>query len=218
MPLQTSANLNPDLQRYNSLLIFGGTFDPPHVAHVMLPQQVRQRLGLDVIAYIPTARSPHKNDQPLADADHRLAMLQLALRDVAHAIILTDELDMTRAGEQPTYTVDTLARLRRRIKPNAVMRLLIGADQMRAFDRWHQSQRVMAMAEPVVMIRPPDDAASLLADLPEDARQTWKKRIIELPPMDVSATAIRDRIGRGEPIDQYVHPDVARYIEQHRLY
>ena len=171
-----------DLGVYNSILIFGGSFDPPHVAHTLLPRWVAHQLGLDAVAFIPAGRAPHKLDREQTDSLHRLAMLRLALTDetdasagLPEAVVLTDEID--RGPGEPSYTVETLARLRDRLDPGTTLRLLFGGDQLHIFDQWREPERVVALAEPVVMVRPPDTTASLLAALPnDDARAQWAPR------------------------------------------
>lgn len=217
--MNDSAADNPlvDLSGYRELLIFGGSFDPPHRAHAELPALVAKEIGADVVAYLPAGRAPHKLDKRQTAAEHRLAMLRLALMDRPGSVILTDEIN--RGPDRPSYTVDTLAALSRRLTPGAAMRLLIGADQLRIFESWREPARVVALAEPVVMVRPPDTRASLLASLPDDAaRAAWEPRLVEVPAMPISSTMIRDRIAAGEPIDQLVVPRVADYITKHKLY
>src|SRR5690606_34942815 len=105
------------------LIIFGGSFDPPHRGHVELPQLVRAKLHADTVVYVPVGIPPHK-DHALTPAADRLAMLQLALQGVEHARIDTAEIDRAVSG-RPTYTVDTLEALKRKL-PGTEMRLLIG--------------------------------------------------------------------------------------------
>jgi nicotinate-nucleotide adenylyltransferase len=205
------------LRGASKLVIFGGSFDPPHRGHVELPRHVQQAIGADAVVYVPAARSPHKPDRPASAPSHRLAMLQAALNGLDDAVILTDELD--RADEDtPSYTVDTLERLRQTLGEDTTLRLLIGADQVPAFDHWHQNQRIVELAEPVVMLRPPFTRQSLLEQVPAAERDRWADRLVEVPAKDVSATEIRDKAGRGEVIDHLVPEPVARYIEQHGLY
>lgn len=207
-----------DLSQFARLIVFGGSFDPPHVGHVQLPALAMEAVGADVVVYVPAARQPLKLDEEQAPPLHRLTMLQLALSDVPHAFVLTDELD--RAGDgQPSYTVNTLRNLRHRLAPNAQMRLLIGSDQLRLFDQWRCADRIVEMAEPIVMVRPPDSRGSLLADLPEgfDPR-VWARRLIPVPLVDVSSTAIRQRMSQGMTIDGLVDPRVQRYIAERGLY
>ncbi|MGB0766789.1 MAG: nicotinate (nicotinamide) nucleotide adenylyltransferase [Phycisphaeraceae bacterium] len=204
-----------DLTGYRSVLVFGGSFDPPHRAHVLLPQQAAKAIGADVIAYIPAGRAPHKLDKVQTAPDHRLAMLRLALADHPGgipALVVTDEID--RGPDQPSYTVDTLERLRANLDPGASMRLLIGADQLRIFDQWRSPERIVALAEPLVMVRPPDTRESLLAGLPADERDAWAKRLVDTESMDLSSTEVREAGGRSEMICDAV----AEYIDSHDLY
>jgi nicotinate-nucleotide adenylyltransferase len=134
--------------------------------------------------------------------------------------VLTDEIDRFEAsGGQPSYTVDTLANLRTRLGPRVELRWLMGADQLRAFGKWREPARVIELAEPVVMVRPPDTRESLLAAVPQmfDAK-AWEKRMVDLPVIDVSATEIRQRIAEGKKISGMVHPAVERYIQENELY
>lgn len=208
-----------DLHGYKRILIFGGSFDPPHVAHIQLPQQVAQAIDADLIAYVPAGRAPHKLDKVQSPAEHRLAMLRLALEakpGPTPAVVLTDEID--RGESEPSYTVDTLERLRARVGPDAELRLLIGADQLRIFDTWRGPERIIALAEPVVMVRPPDTRASLLDALPDDQRDPWRDRLVDVDAIDLSSTTIRDALKHGEHADHLLSPAVAAYIEQHDLY
>ncbi len=211
--------MSSDLTGYQRILVFGGSFDPPHRAHVQLPQQVARAIGADLIAYIPAGRAPHKLDREQTDPQHRLAMLRLALADqpgLVPAMVLTDELD--RGADQPSFTVDTLELLRQRIDAATQLRLLIGADQLRIFDQWRQPKRIIELAEPAVMVRPPDTRASLLASLPADQRDAWAHRLVDVDAMEISSTDLRMRVAQGELIDAWVSPSVARYIERHKLY
>lgn len=205
------------LSSYNSALLFGGSFDPPHLAHARLPRLVAEQVGAHVVAYLPAGRAPHKLDQVQTEPHHRLAMLRLALADVQGSLVLTDEID--RGPDAPSYTVDTLERLRGQLGPGTKLRLLFGGDQLLIFDQWREPERIVELAEPVVMVRPPDTAASLLAALPDDAaRAQWAPRLVEVPRMDISSTAVRGRVARGESIDGLVAPGVAGYIAEHGLY
>jgi len=211
--------MKPDLHGYKRILLFGGSFDPPHRAHVHLPQQAARAIRADLIAYIPAGRAPHKLDQQQTDPRHRLAMLRLALADDPGPIpttILTDEID--RGPDAPSYTVDTLESLAQRVDRGATLRLLIGADQLRIFDQWRQPGRIIELAEPLVMVRPPDTRSSLLEDLPADEHGAWADRLIEIDAMDVSSTAVRERVGGDRPIDDAVCDAVAGYIREHGLY
>lgn len=209
-----------DLTLCSSLIVFGGSFDPPHVGHVRLPQLARKKLRADVVVYVPAAISPLKTDRRPTPARHRLAMLRLALADEPHATILTDELD--RAADhpdRPSYTVETLTRLRERIGDEPAVHLLLGADQAPHFHQWKDFGRVLELASPLVMLRPPWTRDRLLEALPAALdRAAWESAIVELPPIDVSATAVRRRLAAGKNVAGMLDPAVARYIAEHRLY
>ena len=135
-------------------------------------------------------------------------MLRLALADEPGTTIWTGEADRAADG-RPSYTVDTLGRLRDELGHGVKMRLLIGADQVAIFDTWHRPNRIVELAEPAVMLRPGEA-------LPQD--QTWRSRVVQVDAMDLSSTAIRRRVAAGESITGMVHPDVERYIAEHHLY
>jgi len=216
----------------NRRLIFGGTFDPPHLAHTTLATLAAAQLECDEILFIPAAINPLKADHPPASNEHRLAMLRLAIADVPNANISTIELE--RPG--PSYTVETLWALgdglpRRWPKLNAgsrppptitEQRLLIGCDQALNFHQWKDWQVVMMLATPIVMIRPPWTKESFTAELhsrfkPPEAER-WLQRTLDLPLMDISSTEIRRRIKAGEPASGMLHPAVEAYISAHGLY
>jgi nicotinate-nucleotide adenylyltransferase len=212
-----------DLNACRKILVFGGSFDPPHRAHVALPLLAMKAVGADAVAYIPAAQAPHKRDRQQTPGEQRLAMLRLALADVPEAVILTDELDRATPGNSattsPSYTVDTLEAVHKRLGPQVELRLLIGADQLRIFDTWRSYHRIIELAEPVVLVRPPDSRAALLAALPAGfVAQEWAPRIVDLPPMDISSSDIRRRVAQGLPITGLVAPAVERYIREKGLY
>lgn len=215
---------SPDLTGYRRLLIFGGSFDPPHRAHVELPAAVAKAIGADVVVYIPAGRAPHKLDKVQTDPAQRLAMLRLALSpqegaigDIATesgcaTVVLDDEIRRAEDG-RPSYTVDTLEALAKRIHPDATMRLLIGTDQVDIFEKWYRWERVVELAEPVVMRRPATGE-----DQPPALPPVWEPRTVELTVTDLSSTAVRQRVRDGQTLEGWVHPAVADYIADHGLY
>ena len=174
----------------------------------------------EALVYIPAAQSPHKLESPPTEAKHRLAMVRLMVKDMPFATVLTDEIDRFAAsGGQPSYTIDTLTQLRKKLGPQVKMRLLIGTDQLKSFDRWREYERIIELAEPVVMMRPPQTRESILAELPSGLKaKDWAGRFVETPVMDVSATMIRQRVAAGQSIAEYVTPEVAAYIRENGLY
>ena len=201
----------------SSLLIFGGTFDPPHLAHTRLPPLVAKRLGADRIIYVPAAANPLKPNRP-TPARHRLAMLRLAIASVPDAEI--DSIELDRPG--PSYTVETLEALRERYDDDVELRLLIGADQVPDFDRWREPQRILELATPAVLLRPPGDERAfrerLAGFFPPHLADRWVSWTVPVPPMDITATEIRRRLSAREDVSDLLDPVVADYIREHGLY
>lgn len=194
------------------VLLFGGSFDPPHRAHAEIAPLVRDRvLGAHAwLVLVPAARSPHKAGGPSAPDDDRRAMLALAFAGVERVAVWTDELDRAVRGE-PSYWVDTLERARRARGSLAGARFLIGADQARAFGRWRRAHDIEALCEPVVV---PRGDVTTIEDLHGvvDAG-AWARRWVDLPTRAESSTRVRTR-GRFDDL----HPDVAAYIGERGLY
>lgn len=224
------------------ILVFGGTFDPPHVGHVELPRRVRDELersagvsGRGWIVYVPASRSPHKADAPIASDADRVAMLNLALDGVARAAVWTDEVDRSqRAGPnvEPSYSVQTLRRAREWLDDHGLsgvpLRLLIGADQALSFHKWRDPRDIMRLASPVVMVRSGSgaDAAALARGLEAtgfwtaDALDKWASGVVNVGRIDVSATETRAALARGEwaSAASSMHPDVLAYVRDRGLY
>jgi nicotinate-nucleotide adenylyltransferase len=204
-----------------SIIIFGGSFDPPHVAHTDLARLAMDAIGADVTGFVPAGKAPHKNSAQTSGED-RLAMVRLATADEPRFFVIDDEVKRAADG-RPSYTVETLAVLRERWGGGVKMRLLMGADMLRIFHQWREPARIVELAEPLVLVRPPDTRAGLLAGLSAklpggaDAR-AWGSRVLELPPVDLSSTMVRERVARGEKITGMVAPTVEAYIREHGLY
>jgi len=187
--------------------VFGGAFDPPHVAHGALARAAVDQLALDELRILPTGQAWHKS-RPLTAPEHRLAMTRLAFAGVPHAVV--DDRELRRSG--PTYTVDTLRELQAE-QPAAELFLLMGEDQAGALTRWHDWETVVALAVICVATRAAAPGEARPA-LPPQART----RAIVMPPMAASATGIRSLVRSGAPIADLVAPPVARYIAHHHLY
>jgi nicotinate-nucleotide adenylyltransferase len=200
-----------------TLLVYGGTFDPVHIAHVVLPEMVRQEIGADLIAYIPAGTPPHKQGIGRTPGRQRLEMLKLALEDNPNAVVLTHELD--RETGKPSYTVDTLETLRQELGPEVKLRLLMGGDMLAIFPKWHRYQRILELAEPVVMVRPPVDKEAMLKALPAPLEaKDWAARVVTMAPTALSSTTVRERLKQAQGIDDLVPEKVSAYIRQHGLY
>ena len=186
--------------------LFGGTFDPVHLAHLALARAALQALALDELRWIP-AGQPWQKARAITPAAHRQAMLHLALEGEPRFVL--DPRELQRAG--PSYTIDTVRALRAE-QPDALLYLVIGADQFAGLHTWRDWRELISHVTLAVAARP---GAPLQAD-PEV--QAAAREAVPLPPMDISATDIRRRVAAGEPIDHLVPAAVAGYIGQYALY
>jgi nicotinate-nucleotide adenylyltransferase len=200
-----------------TVLLFGGSFDPPHPAHIAVARAARDAAmppGTWLIA-IPAARSPHKSTATSAPANHRAAMLQIALASIEHAAVWTDEIDRPQDANTPSFWIDTLHRAIN-VSGGAAMRTLIGADQAVAFHRWRQAEEITRLAEPLVVLRKPHDTESRLADALRAQSidpAPWLGRIAPVDPVPASSTDYRRTLNRA-----LLDPAVAAYIDQQGLY
>ena len=190
--------------------IFGGAFDPPHLAHCALVETALNELKLDALHVVPTGEAWHKS-RKLTDGKHRLAMLQLAFKDLPR--ICLDSREINRTG--PSYTIDTLRQIAAE-EPGAELFLIIGADQAAALTSWREWQAIVQLAIISVAIRPDQSNASDLFD----AEKLFPERFLHLglPAHYLSATQIRSKIASGQPVQTLVSEPVARYIADHHLY
>ncbi len=188
--------------------LFGGSFDPVHVAHVALARCALEQLALDAVWWIPAGRNWQKGGTA-AGAEQRAAMIALAIDGEPRFRLERCELD--RAG--PSYTIDTVRALRQR-EPGKDWTLILGQDQYAGLPSWHEWRELVSLVTLAVAGRA--DAAPRapvpLAAVPHRAVA------LAMPAMAVSATEIRARIARGDDITALVPPGVARYIDQHHLY
>jgi nicotinate-nucleotide adenylyltransferase len=178
--------------------IFGGTFDPVHVGHLAIANAALDELGLDRVYFVPARRSPLKEDGPTASAEDRLGMLTAAIAGEPRFRVSRLELDR----EGPSFTVDTLAALKR----EGELYLILGADAYADFERWREPERIRRLATIVVAARPG------VTNAPSGVR------MLDSPLMDISSRELRARAARGRSL-RYLVPETAlRYIEEHRLY
>jgi nicotinate-nucleotide adenylyltransferase len=196
--------------------VLGGTFDPPHIGHLILAQEVYARLGLDRIWFIPTGVSPHKLDRPVTPAVHRVAMLERALADDERFGLLT--LEVERPG--PSYTVDTLRELRAHWGSEAEVTLVLGWDMLLYLPQWREPEAVVASVDQIAAVHRPNSGTDsaldgVFARLPG---LRAKLRTIPFPQLDISGAAIRERVAQGLPVRYLVSNVVSGYISAQGLY
>ncbi len=198
------------------LLIFGGTFDPVHNGHLLTALAALQELHAQRVVFVPANTSPHKLSTPHCAAlpQHRLAMLQLAVGDDPAMEVSAVEL----LRPAPSYTIDTLAILRRD-RPGDTLILLVGADQLPALNTWKEIDAILATTPIAILPRPGFDAPKKPpGNIGDDL---WKKvmgGVLKIPQYSISATAIRRAIAQGHPVSDQIPPAVMAYIRKHDLY
>jgi nicotinate-nucleotide adenylyltransferase len=195
--------------------VFGGTFDPVHVGHLILAEQCREYAQLDRVIFIPAARPPHKPDRLITSFRHRLEMLQLAV--AGHSAFVVDDLEKDRPG--PSYTADTLRELQHR-HPDARLVLLIGADCLPDLAHWHNPGQIGELAELLIMPRAGwsvDHLEQLRAEL--HLTKTLKLSPLRNAPLiDISSRDLRLRAAQERTLRYLVPRAVECYIETHGLY
>lgn len=196
--------------------IFGGTFDPVHLGHLILAEQCREQAKLDTVLFIPSARPPHKPDRVLTPFNRRVEMLKLAV--VGHTSFRVDEMEDERPG--PSYTVDTLAILHER-EPATEFHLILGSDCLPYLNSWKEPARILSMAGLLLVPRPawpvwPIEHLRAALHLPADV--ALRHQIIHAPQIEIASSDLRRRLGEGMSIRYMVPRAVECYVETHRLY
>ncbi len=181
--------------------IFGGTFNPIHVGHLLLAETARETLHLDRIVFIPTRQPPHKRAQDLLAGTERMALIQLAVRE--QPAFVASDIELQREG--PSYSINTVKALHAQL-PMAELFLLVGEDMLSV--RWLAWDELKRLCTIVVAHRPATKVAK------RDAKLKW----LAMPQVEISSSDIRQRIKEGRSIRYLVPSAVERYLRQHQLY
>jgi nicotinate-nucleotide adenylyltransferase len=194
--------------------IFGGTFDPPHVGHLISAADAADALSLDRVLFIPAAAQPLKVGRAVASPDQRLAMTTLMAGDEPRLAV--DAIEIERAGL--SYTVETVTELTRRA-PGHEWFVIVGADVVRSFARWRDPLGILRMAGLVILRRGDIDPAAIAGWMPRDeAGQVPAYQILASRRVDVTSTDVRARVSAGRSIRGFVPEAVQTYIERGGLY
>lgn len=187
--------------------VLGGTFDPIHMGHLVLAEQVREKFQLDRVIFIPSATPPHKTEQKLSLANHRFEMTKLALE--GNLYFSVSDIELKRKGL--SYTVETLRELKGLYKDSEIY-FLTGSDVLDEITTWRDPEEIYKLAKIVIAVRPGFNKFD-----PED--HFAKKSIIaKITGVDISSTQIREKVRRGESIKYLVPSKVEEYIKKRNLY
>jgi nicotinate-nucleotide adenylyltransferase len=194
--------------------VLGGTFDPIHLGHLKLAEEVAARLNLSEIIFVPAGQPWLKADNLISPAKHRVEMIRLAIAGKPYFKLSTMEVE--RPG--PTYTVDTIAELRRQLGSGHELFFILGWDNLTQLPHWREPSRLVKMCHLVAVPRvdyPAPDLQSLDASIPGLSQRVI---LLDAPRIDINASDIRRRVARGLAISHLVPEPVERYIGQHKLY
>jgi len=181
--------------------ILGGSFNPPHIGHMILAEFVKEHLNLDRIIFIPCNIPPHKSKREIVPGKHRLRMLELALK--GRKGYLVSDLELKRGGI--SYTVDTLKILKKKYSKGKLF-LIIGSDLYQDFSTWYKPEEIKKLVKLVVVVR------TLL-------KKKGKNIIfLKMPKIEISSSLIRERLKKGLSIRWFVPEEVRKYILRNKLY
>lgn len=185
--------------------VFGGVFDPPHIGHLVVAQEVWWRLGLDEVWVVPVGLSADKA-AAVRPGETRARMVEAAVE--GHPGLRCSRIEIERPG--PSYTVDTLRFFHDR-EPDAALWFILGADRLAGFAGWHDPQGIVSLARLAVVPRGGVDAAEARALAERVA--PGRVDVVECPPIGVSSTLVRQRLAEGEPVRYLVPNGVARILD-----
>ncbi len=196
--------------------VLGGTFDPIHLGHLIVAEDIRQKLGLGEVLFVP-AGCPWlklKEEKPISAAEHRLAMVRLAVASNPYFKVSTLELD--RPGL--SYSIDTVLELKAKLSAGAEIYFIVGPDALAELPRWKDPGRLVEICQVVGIGRPGYAQADL--NILESSIPGVSQRIMlmDVPQIDISATEIRRRVAQRLSIRYLVPEAVEKYIAEHRLY
>jgi nicotinate-nucleotide adenylyltransferase len=195
--------------------IFGGTFDPVHLGHLILAEQCRDQVGLDQVLFIPSARPPHKQSQTLTPFEKRVEMLALAIS--GQSAFRVDEMEKDRPGL--SYTVDTLRLLKERLA-EPEMYLILGSDSLADLPGWHDPCGILRLATLLIVARPGWETPSIdaLRQALNCGEVPVRMEMVQAPLIDIASRDLRQRVAAGRSIRYLVPRAVEVYIQEKKLW
>ena len=198
--------------------ILGGTFNPVHNTHLTIARSAREQFTLDRVIFVPAKLPPHKlAETTLAPPEHRLRMVELAIDGIDGFEVSDVELER----EGPSYTVDTVARLKQDLDPGAELFFIVGSDQVLELATWYRADKLVQLCQLVAVERPGfpmADLEGLAEGLPAPLVDSLRAHVLDISPSVVSATDIRSRLASGADVTHLVPASVLEHIRGHHLY
>lgn len=205
--------------------VFGGSFNPPHIGHMRLAEEVAENFGLSRVLFVPSSTPPHKPDRGLAPISHRLEMTRLACE--GNTLFQVSDIEMRLGG--PSYTVNTLSALKGQI--SGELYFIIGSDSLREISTWHKCERLFEISNFIVVLRRRLSFSDAWAEVPQYLKDQFReqtggyrfrsgKMLLEtsIEGLNVSSTEIRRLIKKGKSIRYLVSAAVPAYIKDKKLY
>jgi len=199
------------------VILFGGSFDPVHIAHVKVAAAAAKEIGAERVIFIPARRSPHKKNSPGADQQQRLHMISLAIEDYENFQVSDCEFHR----KEPSYTLDTVMHFKNMFGPDVELHWLIGADTINDLCRWHRIKDLIDNCCLTLMPRggiSGVDFSGFDEEVGEERRKKLEKHILNTPLVEISSTEIRKRIAQSGDLSMMLDPKVADYIVENGLY
>ena len=194
--------------------VFGGTFDPIHNGHLMVADEVRERLNLEEVVFVPAGQPWLKMDWVISAAEDRLRMMHIALDGKPEYKI--SDMEIARGG--PSYTIDTIREMRRGTGGEDELFFILGEDNMCQLPQWREAAELIKLCYLVAVPRP-GSARAKLKDLEESLPGiTERVMVLKRPEIDISSSNIRERVGQGLSVRHLVPEAVNRYLKQKGLY
>ena len=191
--------------------IFGGAFNPVHYAHLAGADQVRERLGLDKVVFVPSGIAPHRKIMG-AEPHERYEMVSLAIRGNRRFEISDIEIKNNGSKDKPAWSIDTAELLAKKYGRKTALYFIVGSDEALALSSWKESEKLLNLVRFVVMTRPGYEIGKLSGGLKK------RLKVINITALDISASVLRERIKKGLSVKYLVPPPVEAYIRKHGLY
>ncbi len=188
--------------------LFGGTFDPVHLGHLIIAETLREKCRLDIVFFIPTGHHALKDMRHITPSAHRLRMLELAVEDNPHFVV--NDLELKRKGI--SFTIDTIKSLKKAYPPaQNELYFMVGSDVVNEFHRWKSPDEILKLCNFIAFGREG-------AEINPEAKYASSFRFISVPGIEISASDIRRKVSAGKSIRYLVPSSIQNYIKQHALY
>ncbi|NIN92897.1 nicotinate-nucleotide adenylyltransferase [bacterium] len=191
--------------------ILGGMFNPIHYGHLVIASEVKDRLNLDKIIFVPAGKAPHKRAKR-ATPDERYEMVSLAIKENSSFEVSPIEVERSKIAGRPTFTLETIREFMKIYGKEGKIYFIVGLDEMLKISTWKEPHKLLELCKFVVVTRPGYDSGKL------DKRIASKVMMLQVPGLEISASDIRKRIRAGKPIRYLLPQSVEEYIRKKRLY